>query len=169
MKADGRAVGGRSAWSYLGVMPNAQSSLTPCSGTDPCSLLSRYFASGCSLVIQLKPSKRPRLPKGQFSHRCRSNVCSEGDGAEQAVETAPNYRACFGSPLARIPDRFGKHGVKLALGEFLGLRHCRLARGRHLIHRTGTSGQLHWSSPPHRHDLWVGSRWLATALQAQTS
>jgi hypothetical protein len=62
-------------------------------------------------------------------------------GWEDAVEAAPNYRACFGSPLARIPDRFSKHGVKLALGEFLRLRHCWLARGHHLIHRAGTSGQ----------------------------
>ena len=28
-------------------------------------------------------------------------------GWEDAAEAAPNYRACFGSPLARIPDRFG--------------------------------------------------------------
>jgi hypothetical protein len=90
-------------------------------------------------------------------------------GWEDAAEAAPNYRACFGSPLARIPDRFGEHGVKLALGEFLGLRHCWLARGHHLIRRAGTSGQSHWSLLRHRHDFWVSSRWLVTALQAQTS
>jgi hypothetical protein len=82
---------------------------------------------------------------------------------------APNYRVCFASPLARIPDRFSKHGVKLALGEFLGLPRYWLACGHHLIRRASTGGQQRCSSLRHRHDLWVSGRWLVIALQAQTS
>ena len=43
-------------------------------------------------------------------------------------------------PLARIPDRFSYHGVKLALGEFLRLQHCCLP-GHNLCHWAGAGSQ----------------------------
>ena len=71
--------------------------------------------------------------------------------------------------LARIPDRFSQHGVKLALGELLRLP-CLLACARHLlIHRAAQAANnagLGFGT-----DTYLGfCCWrLVTALQAQTS
>jgi hypothetical protein len=72
------------------------------------------------------------------------------------------------SRLARIPDRFSEHRVKLALGEFLGLPHARFPR-HHLCRRAGTGSQQR--RPWLRHRPYPGfRRWrLVTALQAQAS
>ena len=51
----------------------------------------------------------------------------------------------------RIAHSFRQHRVKLALGEFLGLRRYWLARRHHPIHRAVTCSQLRWSSLRHRH------------------
>jgi hypothetical protein len=69
------------------------------------------------------------------------------------------------SPLARIPDRFSEHGVKLALGEFLRLPHYCLPR-HHLCHRAGTGSQQRRPSLRHRPYLGVCCWRLVPALQA---
>src|ERR1700682_5389184 len=72
------------------------------------------------------------------------------------------------SPLARIPDRFSQHGVKLALAEFLRLPPYCLPR--HLLcHRAGTGGQQRRPSPRERPYLGFCCWRLLSTLQAQTS
>jgi hypothetical protein len=72
------------------------------------------------------------------------------------------------SPLARIPDRFSQHGVKLGLAEFLRLPPYCLPR--HLLrHRAGTGGQQRRPSLRDRPYLGFCCWRLVTALQAQTS
>ena len=70
-------------------------------------------------------------------------------------------------PLARIPDHFSKHGVKLALVEFLRLQHYCLPR-HNLCHRAGAGSQQRWSSFRHRSYLGFCCRRLMATLQVQT-
>ena len=72
------------------------------------------------------------------------------------------------SSLARIPDRFSQHGVKLALAEFLGLLpHC---LPRYLLcRRAGTGGQQRRASLRHRPYPGLCCWRLVTTLQAQSS
>ena len=72
------------------------------------------------------------------------------------------------SPLARIPDRFSQHGVKLALAEFLRLLPYCLPRYL-LCHRAGTGGQQRRPSLRHRPYPGFCCWRLVTTLQAQAS
>jgi hypothetical protein len=53
-------------------------------------------------------------------------ACEPVFSEEVFAEAAPSDAAV--SPSARVPDRFRQHGVKLALGEFLGLLGYRFPR-----------------------------------------
>src|SRR5882724_8306089 len=108
--------------------------------------------------------------------RITAMACSGASGIAGNLETVRTERAAEDaacndvavSSLARIPDRFSQHGVKLALAEFLGLlRYCLL---RNLLcRRAGTGGQQRRRSLRHR--PYPGfCRWrLVTTLQAQSS
>jgi hypothetical protein len=67
----------------------------------------------------------------------------------------------------RIPYRLHQHGVKLPLRELLRLPRYWLACRHHLIDGAATGRRQHWRSLRHRHDHWLSSWWLVTALQAQ--
>jgi hypothetical protein len=71
------------------------------------------------------------------------------------------------SSLARIPDRFSQHRVKLALAEFLRVPPSGLPR--HLLcHRARTGDQQRRPSLRHRPYLGICRGRLVTTLQAQT-
>jgi hypothetical protein len=72
------------------------------------------------------------------------------------------------SRLARIPDRFSQHGIKLALGEFPRPLHYCLPR-HHLCRWVGTGSQQRRSSLRHRPYLGFCCWRLVTTLQVQTS
>ena len=71
-------------------------------------------------------------------------------------------------PLARIPDRFSQHSVKLALGVFLRPQHYCLPRHQPR-RRTGAGSQQRWSSFRHRPYLGFCCWRLMATLQVQTS
>src|SRR5258708_19351209 len=77
---------------------------------------------------------------------CHAEGLAEGDPWRSRLLEQDRQRYIAVSPLARIPDRFSQHGVKLALVEFLRLSHYWLARGHYPIHRAGTGRQQCWLS-----------------------
>jgi hypothetical protein len=100
--------------------------------------------------------------------RCRRVRPNAGPmtGSASNLETMETWIASAAAK-PRIPDGFSQHGVELALGEFLGLRRCYLAR--HLLcHRAGTGSQRRHSL---RYRPYPGfcCRRLVTTFQAQTS